>query len=340
MSKKICSIVSMFTAIFLIFAVSCTKAEKSGIGTGGTDVQDDGVISFYNDLLAFSKDAREPLDKISDTMDDSVEWIENDRVFAAKPMWNIALAGSIGFKRIPEKTLAAPQAFSAEDKRFIDDRIAAVKQNVKELIDIAASLQLYYSAEDYKDDKHQKIKDIEPKVRDMISAIHTACAESINCAGVYADEVERKNLEKNPVGIYILNMRDVMDKIGEQYSILSKEDLLYKDRSGLTPASEKAALVVAHKGDVEAIEALTAEIDALVEKGKNQDTAALKEISTSLVSEYEDFFKDYEMYKGEVRKAVRDLKENGTHDSLYSIESEYKSIIGDHNSFIDVYNSL
>lgn len=322
----------------LIFVSACGKKSSSGGGSSGSSSDKAGqeAIGFFNNLLEFRKLAFEPLKKIVDTSKKSASWVERDRVTTEKPSWNMVLIGINPYEKIAKSNLAAPKSFSSKDQEFFNSRIKLAKEGCAELNTIVATLTSYYKAEDYKDDKHKKFLDAQPRIDALVEQVAKACNEALQSADVIATAAERKVLEKRPDGVFILAMRDIMEKCREQMNILT-DDRLLRVGSGTSYTDASKAEAAAKVADLaDAAEALTAEIKALAEKSKALKRSAIEK-NQSKVRDYDSFFTKLDAEQDVVRKTIRRIREwgnVGNEGDMRNLRSNLRGMTDSHNSFI------
>jgi hypothetical protein len=299
-----------------------------------------GAIEFHNSLLEFRKLATAPLDKIMDTLNDSIDWIEREGATHEKPRWNLVLIGINPYDKLAQSKLSAPSSFSEDDRRLFDEGIGQIRKETGELNTIIDSLVSYYNAEDYKDDKHKKVQDLQPVIESKIAVI----VETNQRLGERSEELasaeERTLLENDPLGVYILTMRDFNAKAEEQMAILM-DDRLLREGSGtsFTDAS-KAAAAAKVKDLADAAEEAGKEVAAQLDSARNVNLETIEK-RTALLNDYRDFLKTAQEQQDEVRKTIRYIREWGYIGNEGNMQMLYNTIddLWDaHNDFIDSVN--
>ncbi|MDF9828262.1 hypothetical protein M2103_001557 [Ereboglobus sp. PH5-5] len=326
----------------LVLSACGKKSSSSGSSSSGSgDKAGNEAIGFHNKLVDFNKLAREPLKKIMQTTGDSASWVSRDGVTAEKPRWNMVLIGVNPYDKLAKNNLAAPGSFSKEDREFFDSRIKLAKDSAAELNKAVGTLTNYYKAGDYKDDKHKKFLDLKPRIEELVQQIARATGEMGERSEVIASAAEREALKKNPIGIYILNMRDIMAKCEQQMDILMDQRLVQVGSgTGSKTDEQKAEAVAKVKDLLDPAEALSKEIADMAEKFKAVDMGALKNRQT-LAKDYENFFKILDEQQGTVRKNIRFAKEwgyIGTESSMKLLGGTVRKVTGAHNTFIGDVN--
>jgi hypothetical protein len=349
MSKKLLLVLAALCGLLAFTA--CGKKNTAGRPGGSGSSNSDGsgdsagsaAIGFHNKLIDFSKLARDPLRKIVQTTKDSAEYAESqpDRDRGTKPRWNLVLLGNNPYDRLAKNNLAAPDSFSKEDREFFNNRIKLTKDAVAELNKIVGTLTAYYDAGDYKDDKHKKFLDLQPRIETLVRQIAQATGEMGDRSEAIATAAERAALMKDPVGIYILNMRDIMEKCERQMELLT-DDRLLQAGSGTESKTDgqKAESVAKVKDLLDPAGTLAKEIASMAEKFKAVDMSALKK-RPALAKDYENFFKTLDNQQGEVRKNLRFANEFGyigTASDMRNLSGTVGNVVKAHNDFIDDVN--
>ena len=318
----------------------CGSGNKSGGADASVhnlnDKAGSASIEFHNNLIEFTKTARDPLRKIMSTLKDSMEFIQYQ---TTRPMWNLVLIGNNPLEKVMKSKLTAPSAFPKSEQEFFNTRIAQVKKDAEVLNKHVGELAAYYKAEDFKDDKHQKVKDLQSVITSLVESIATTCGEMNERSEKIASAAERKTLEKIPQGIFILNMRDIMAKVEQQIELFDDERLLRKG-SGTERRSEasKAEAAANVKDITDKLDALSAEIKEMGEKMRKINTS---KISKRLADNYADFFKQLDDQQGTIRQKNRFIKEwgyAGNEGDIRTTIGSYKSLVNAHNHFIDTSN--
>ena len=326
----------------LVTGCGCGKespSDKSGGDSSGAGPGSD-AIGFHNDLIAFSTTAREPLRKIMDAVKASDEWIEYN-TGGTKPRWELILIGSNPYDKLAKSGLAAPDSFAKDDKTLFNTRIQAVKNSCSELSTIVATLAAYYKAEDYKDDQYKKFLDLKPRIEALTEAIATAIVEMGERSETIASAAEREALKKNPVGMFILNLRDITDKCEAQMEFLTDERLLLQGSGTESKTDAQKAEVVAKVKDLlDPAEALAKEIADMAAKFSKADRTVLKD-RDRLAKDYDAFFTVLEDQQGTVRKNLRFANEHGyigNEGSMKLLGGTMRDIVNAHNTFIESLN--
>lgn len=338
------------SALILALSFSLTacdesaSADKHGSDSVVTKSENNAgqTIEFHNKLLDFLNAACDPLKSVAGKMEDSVEYSE--RQGNIKPLWQTVFVSHS--KNVTDYKGVPPGFFSKEDQTMFNNGIKAVKDSYAELMKIVADMKAYFQAEDYKDDNFKKVHDLSPRVDELINTIYAARGQMLSRSNDLATIAERELLKDDPEAIYLFNMQDILAKAEEQTDCFMDdafEDIFNGlsdrlDENGeLNPkrAEELKMQRLDHaKPIVQKIDELTMEMDAMAEKHKAMDKKAL---SPALVREYDDFYKDYDTYKGEIRKLRRRLTEIGLVD-YDQVERAYKSLITSYNSYVNTSN--
>ncbi|MDR2981922.1 MAG: YiiG family protein [Puniceicoccales bacterium] len=315
-------------------SASASDKDDDDEGAGSGSNAESNAIGFYNNLLGFMSASQSPFKDLSKQIKESDDFAKSD---SGRPTsWGNIYISARDFKKIPDHKFSAPKTFSSKMQEFFNTRIKTVQDSCKEIVSITDALATYYKAEDYKDDWHKKFLVSAPKLDDLMETIAEANDEMYVQAQEITEEIDRKNLAKSPVGIYVLNMRYMMDKAKEQSRILQNPALKDTRYGTGVSAEEKQQMVDRSKAAADRVDELIKEMDEMAEKYKAVDREKIK--GSKLEREYDGFFANYEKGKADLRRIVRDLRERGyfndQHNVKYYMESLYKS----HNNFVDILN--
>lgn len=311
-------------------AAASATAPKAPSGPVSASAEQ-AAIPFHNSLLRFMGASQKSFKKIAEEGKKSQEFFASD---TGKPSWGHVLDSD--FEKVPSLKFAAPSSFASGDKDFFNSRIKVVQDSVKQIAKLTGELNTYYAEENYKDDWHKKFLVTEPLIDALFDKISDANTEMFERSDTITEEIDRRNLAKTPLGVYILNMRYVMDKAKAQSALLLRPELR-DTRVGTGVSAEEKTEMVAHaKPIAEQAEALLKELDGLVEKYKAVDRGPIK--GKKFDGIYDDFFKNYAAYRTDVVRIVRELKENGYQNDQSTIRSGVSSLFRAHNSFVDTLN--
>ena len=328
---------------------ACGDGKKDDDANGGKSVADANApdlsekagseaIGFHNTLVEFNKTARAPLRKTLSILKDSIGWIERDGATHEKPMWGQVLIGINPLEKTAKFKIAPPASLPKADQEFFKARIASVKADAEALNKLIHEITAYYKANDYKDDKHKKIKDADPVITGLVQKIAQATGEMGERSEQIASAAERKALEKLPQGIFILNMRDIMAKAEEQINLITDERLVRQGSGTNFTDASKVADAAKVKDIADKLDAVTAELKELTAKTRDIKT---DKISKNLAEAYANFFKALDDQQGTIRDKIRWIKEWGNAGSKGDIKNtadSYKNLLNRHNRFIDISN--
>jgi hypothetical protein len=295
------------------------------------------AIQFHNSFSRFFGAARSPFEELYKTMKTSNEFIGRS---TGKPRWASVISPTSGYKKIPDLKYAAPASLGAKEKEYFDTHIKTIKENTAAIINIVNELNTYYTADDYKDDWHKKFLMSEPKIEALVENVIKAGSEARERISAITEEIDRRNLAKIPIGIYVLNMRYMLDKSRDRARLLLTPDLR-DTRAGLgISAAERQKMLAFAKPLAEKAEAIAKEMDEMAEKYKAADRANFKKVPVggSLEKEYDGFFKRYEKSREDTRRIIRELLERGYYTDQHNVENNAGDLMKSHNAFVKIWN--
>jgi hypothetical protein len=291
------------------------------------------AIPFHNNLIAYIGTSQKPFKPISETAKKSQEFFDSE---SRKPTWGQVISGNSDYKKIATSKFAAPASFPAADKDFFNARIKIVREGVARLTALIGELDTYYTEESYRDDWHRKYLLSEIELSALIDKIATANDEMFERSDAITEDIDRRNLAKTPLGVYILNMRYVLDKAKAQAGLLLSPELR-DTRVGVGVSAEEKAEMLAHaKPIAEKADALLKELDGMTEKFKAADRAPIK--GKAFDGIYADFFKRYTAQRPELVRIIRELRENGYYNDQTTVQGGVRALLQEHNRFVDTAN--
>jgi hypothetical protein len=291
------------------------------------------AIPFHNKLIAYIRTSQKPFKAISEEAKASQEFFDSEN---RKPRWGQVLTGNLDYKKIASSKFATPASFPAADKDFFNARLKTVRDDTTRIIGLINELATYYTAENYRDDWHRKYLLTEIELSALMDKIATANDEMFERSDAITEDIDRRNLAKTPLGVYILNMRYILDKAKAQAGLLLRPELR-DTRVGLgVSAKEKAEMLAHAKPIAEQADALLKELDGMVEKFKAVDRAHIK--GKAFDGIYDDFFKRYASQRPELVRIIRELRENGYYNEQTTVQSGVGALLREHNRFVDTAN--
>ncbi|MDR2463219.1 MAG: YiiG family protein [Verrucomicrobiales bacterium] len=297
------------------------------------DTDGNAAVAFHNKLLGFIGTSRAPFKKIDQTIKNSEEFIIRGN---SRPDWGRVFGPMENFDKIPVYPFAAPDSFGAADREFFNTRIELVKTNCAALLKLDRELADYYTAENFKDDWHKKFLVAAPKIYALMDAVADADNEMYERSNAITEEIDRRNLAKTPCGVYILNMRHMLDKAKLQGKALLAPELR-DTRYGMGVSdAERDEMIARAKPAADQADALARELDGMAEKYAAADREKIK--GTNLEREYDAFFKSYAAARPELTRIIRDLREKGYYNDQHNVKSYMEDLIRAHNRFVDILN--
>jgi hypothetical protein len=291
------------------------------------------AIPFHNNLISYIGTSQKPFKAIFEMVQKSQEFFDSE---SRKPTWGQVFSSNLDYKKITTSKFAAPASFPSADKDFFNARLKIVRENSARLSALVSELDTYYTAENYRDDWHRKYLLTEIVLSALIDKIATANDEMFERSDAITEDIDRRNLAKTPLGVYILNMRYVLDKAKAQARSLLRPELR-DTRVGVGVSAEEKAEMLAHaKPIAEQADALLKELDGMVEKFKAADRTPIK--GKTFDGIYDDFFKRYTAQRPELVRIIRELRENGYYNDQTTVQSGVSALLREHNRFVDTAN--
>jgi len=296
--------------------------------SGGNEGQ--SSIAFYNYFLSFRGVSQSIFEKVQEAIAKSEEAI--DRSSNDDPDWDRIVPSDSQIAKIPTLKFAAPKDFSKANQDYINPRIQTVQQDVATLLKEIDAMRSYYKAEDYKDDWHKKFLMAKPRIETLMARIAKTNKEIYKLADDISEETDRKNIEKAPDGIYILNMRDMIKKARDRADLILDNNL-EDTRYGLgVPDDERQQMLAKAATICDQFDAQTKELDAMSAKYKAADTKTIA--GTQAEKIYNNFFASYEKSAEDTRRILRDLRETGYTNDQRTIAEVVGTLAGAHDDFL------
>jgi hypothetical protein len=207
-----------------------------------------------------------------------------------------------------------------------------VRKDVAALLKEIGAMQTYYRAEDYKDDWHKAFLMAKPRLEGLMTRIAKNNKEVYKLADQLSEETDRKNIAKAPDGVFILNMRYMIDKARDRADLIFDNDLA-DTRYGLgVPDDERRQMLAKAAGICDKFDALTKELDEMCAKYKITDRKAIKGSPAEKI--YDGFFDSYEKSNDDMRRIVRELRERGYINAQRTIGGAVGDLVKAHNEFL------
>jgi predicted small lipoprotein YifL len=298
---------------------------------GQTDTGGQSSVEFYNSFLGFRGVSQSIFETLEKTIGKSEEYIgrnTND----ARPDWARVVPPTSQIAKIPGYEFTAPGDFAKKDRSYIDTRIEAVRKDVAALLKEIEAMRTYYKAEDYKDDWHKAFLMAKPRLEGLMARIAKTNKEVYKLADQLSEETDRKNIAKAPDGVFILNMRYIIDKAKDRADLIFDNNL-GDTRYGLgVPDAEHRQMLAKAAGICDKFDALTKELDEMCAKYKTADRKVIKGSPAEKI--YDRFFDSYEESGAHMRGIVRGLREKGYTNSQGVVGDAVGGLVKAHNDFL------
>jgi hypothetical protein len=305
---------------------SSKNSTPSQADTGGQS-----SVAFYNNFLNFRGVSQSIFEKLEEAIDRGEKYIDRDSG-DTKPDWDSVIPPTSQIAKIPDYKFTAPGDFAKKDRVHIDTRIEAVRKDVAALLKEIDAMKTYYKAGDYRDDWHKAFLMAKPRLAGLMARIAKNNKEVYKLADQLSEETDRKNIAKAPDGVFILNMRHIIDKARERADLILDND--FEDtRYGLgVPDEERRQMLARATGICDKFDALTRELDEMCAKYKTADKKAIKGAPAEKI--YDGFFSSYEESGKDMRRIVRELRENGYTNEQRTISGAVGDLVKAHNNFL------
>jgi hypothetical protein len=311
-------------------SASSKPAKNSKRGQTG-DTGGQSSVAFYNSFLGFRGVSQSVFDKLDQALGKGWGFIGRG-TSDARPDWRGVIPPNSQISKIPGYDFAAPGDFSKDNQAYINTRIETVKKDVAALLKEIEAMKTYYGAEDYKDDWHKAFLMARPRIEGLMEAIAKNNKEVYKLADQLSEETDRKNIAKAPDGVFILNMRHVIDKARDRADLIL--DNGFEDtRYGLgVPDEEHRQMLAKAAATCDKLDTLTKELDEMCAKYKTAGKGVIKGSPAEKI--YDDFFTSHEKSDEDMRRITRELREKGYTNDQRTVGDSVGGLIKAHNEFL------
>jgi hypothetical protein len=305
-------------SLVVMLATGCKSKGTKINANGSVEVssQNDAnkIIDYTNDLIDVMKkynEASEAAVKSYESLEDS--WSGKGRFFGI-------LSNEMGFlwteKTKAGKAFGAPPAALGDALTFFKDSVGKYKSLFKKFQENDSVLKIYVKAEDFKDDKYAKGKDILNKQYEIYPQLITLRSAIGTKIDIVADAAEEVSLKDSPI-------KDA-----------------YKAAKGDLARMKKLADMIAEKekysdADLTGIEAAYADFTDSIEKNKAANQESLTKENKA--SQYNSFYKDVTEENAKIKAVIRNIKSSKklSEDDYDSVDRSYNSIVSAYNSWVN-----
>lgn len=279
--------------------ISCGGGSGSSSSGGSVDNKQDAsnIIEYYNTAIGMFRNAPN-----ADKYQDVIKYMEANGRSITSPL----LIAPTAF-RDSAKLINPGTYFSKEQRDTLQMAFREFVQGHKDFVKNYDTFKEYKKAEDYKDDNWAKGKQLAQENADIFARMQSAKEAVYGIIVPLADDAEMLLMDDNPLKAHIMHAKQIF---------ASMDELM-----------DEAA---AEKVNMEAIDASYTKLEGQVQAGREIPAVADMDREMRYYSEYLD---QVEKFMGIVRKARRNSRFT---DSVYrDMQSEYRSVVGDYNSFVD-----
>lgn len=354
MRKNMClpfDLSPVFVAIFLLLAHGLTataaRAETAGDKSDyELDVEGMIAVRFYDSVRDITGRIPQALERVEKNMSNADRYIpEAGRYKSGYSNWYPMRldSNSSGAVRVPnfyaKDTIAALRGAHG---RFMTDLV--------ELAALNDSFVDYFKGAGAKEENFKKYTDEKTRLAERIKKARADAAKLDSLALAIALKGEARTLPKNPCGIYIINMREVIDAARQFFPILENPALkqrdAYRDRANKRPPEtedEKAARMALAADAAAKLDGIASQVSALIASHKTLDTGAIRyenksavETSVRALSRFYD--DDGPALLENIGKISAELREKGAIRDYDRIESRMRNLYHYHDEFVGMFN--
>jgi hypothetical protein len=308
-------IYSFVFAAMVATTISC-KNGKGGTAAEYTDKSSESasnIIEYTNKVVDMSNDHNKYFDRLTDNVEkiDKALANPNDR-YAFMGIMKPFETPSHNFGKV--KVEEPVSDLSKEDQKFFKEKVTAYLAHYADLKATYQKMDDYLTAEDYKDDKGAKGRELNDSLKSKITKAYELKSELMKKVETVADASEVVILKDSPVKDYIIAMK------GDIKAARELIDLMQENADKYPSVADK---VKAQYDALEKAQAEHAKIDIANAKKAN------KEIS------YNNFYDRLHDFLLDTKKIMRDAAEKGeiTESNGSTLDSDYDSLISSYNSF-------
>lgn len=312
--KRITSILIIILAITLI--TGCKDGDKTDAPKKSSVKIDDNndansIIEFNNKFLQLTKGHEGLINGLNDYFTRVNSRISDpENPFNIRPMKPMYISTNI------YKVKEVPAAFG-KVRDDMQKNYDAMNTSFDAIANSVNDLDSYISAEDYKDDKGAKAKEIQDKASKALQEYYAASKAVMAALRPVADDAEAVTLKDHPLKKYILSGKKVLS------------------------ASDELLDEVYHEFDTQKLnEAKMQELYSKLEvaaKDVSDMSFSAPDQYKSRESSFTNFKKEANEFAGSVRKLMRDAKEKGKLEDtdVRLVENAYQSMLNRYNTFVD-----
>lgn len=301
-----------------LFVTGCKSGDKKSTPKSEVSVDDtkdaNAIIEFNNKFLQLTKSQENLIKVLGDYFTRVNAYVVADHSksnFDIKPMKPMYVSSGI------YKSKEVPTAFGKlrgdmqKNYDTVNASFTIIENGVNEM-------ERYLSAEDYKDDKGAKAKEIQEKVIAAINTYDKAVEQVYTRLKPAADDAEEIILKDHPLKDYILSSKKMLSLADELYDEAGKQ--YEAEKFDEAPLQQK----------YDALEAAAKKNAGMTLKTDNPHYKSKEGAFTRLNTQMDSFL-------GAMRKFMRDQKERGIDfaRSTADLNNAYQNLINSYNNFVD-----
>lgn len=312
----------LLALLLSLIAFNACKNFSSSKDDGSTKLLDNDddkkaneIIAFNNGFLQISKSYSSYINQFEryfTSVNNSIKAASEGNDYLIPPMLPISV--SVVTYKTPKKV---PDAFGDAQKEMQKD-FEIVNNNYKSIKESADSLDKYFRAEDFKDDKGARSRSIQENASKLATEYFEAYARIMKTMQPYADDAEVIVLKDHPLKEQILSSKKVL--------MLVETYLDEVDKQVVAKTYNEAELQKKYN-DIEA----AAQKNAVLKIEERSNDYKFRK------TRFEEFNKSADGFLGAARKFMRDRKENKNDqsDPLREINNAYDKVLSSYNYFVD-----
>lgn len=172
------------------------------------------IVEYNNVLVGFTDKNNEYLKRINENLERIAKGLVN-------PSDQFAFIGIVppyatpSFNRSTLKPETPPSVLSSTDQKYFKDNVKGLNESMTKIKDTYKTLDDYLNAEDWKDDKGVKGKNLVDSIYSMSKTYYKYDENVLAKLEVIGDDAERIILKRHPLKEYIFAMKDDRKAVGD-----------------------------------------------------------------------------------------------------------------------------
>ncbi|MDF9834130.1 hypothetical protein M2103_002367 [Ereboglobus sp. PH5-5] len=325
------------------FTANAARAETGG-GKSDYELDVEGMIAvrFYDSVREITRGVLESLERVEKNISDADRYIPNaDRYKSGYSNWRSM--------RIESRAGGALRVPNFYEKKTIEEFRSVHGNLMSSLTELAAlndSLVEYFKGEGAKAEGFKKYTDAKPGLGEFVSKTRDMANWLDSLALKIATAGEARTLAKNPCGVFITNMREVLVVAESALPFVSDPALKPRDSRGDRPPetdAEKSVRMALVTRTAEKLDTITARLKELAAAHKQTGTDAIayenkSAVETSLRALGRFYDDDIPALVENIEKISAELREKGAIGDYSRVESRVRNLNYYHDEFVGMFN--